>query len=435
MKHSRKRRIGYHIFLSIVIILALLSAAAVSYLKLVVNRESPLPCFSGGETGSGEESVLSETNGGYTVTEVTEVTEETERAEEVQEPEPQTPEITLMMIGDMLMHTRVIDSGLTEDGTYNYDHLFANIADSIAEADLAIVNQETIFGGDDKEFTGYPTFNSPTALGDAEAAAGFDVILHATNHALDKNSAGVLNCISFWENSHPEIAYLGINSSQEQRDEIYVYEQDGIRIAVLNYTYGTNGISVPSDMPYLVNYLEKDKVVSDLAKANEVADFVVVCPHWGTEYKLTPDDSQESWTKLFLENGVDLVIGTHPHVLEPVEWVTDDEGHRMLVYYSLGNFVNGTSSTEEDVVQRLVGGMAKVTIGMDETGNVVIKDYDAVPLVCHIAKGTDYTVYYLSDYTEELASENLISQQISGFSLEKCREAADKVWGSQDSGE
>lgn len=352
---------------------------------------------------------------------VTEVTESTEA---------EKPEVSLIMIGDMLMHTSVINSGKQEDGSYNYDHLFQNIKDAVSSADIAIVNQETIMGGDDLEFTGYPAFNSPTALADAEAKAGFDVILHGTNHALDKGSKAVLNCIDYWETHYPEIAYLGINKSQQaQNENIYVYDEKGIRIAILNYTYGTNGIKTPSDMPYLVNYLEEDKVVSDIRRAHELADFVIVCPHWGTEYLLSTDSSQETWTNLFLEEGVDLVIGTHPHVIEPMEWVSDEEGHKMLVYYSLGNFVNGTSSSGSGVTNRMVGGMARVTIGLNEEETPVIKEYEAIPLVCHIGEGTDFTTYFLADYTQELASANKILKQDSEFSLEKCQSLVEEVWG------
>lgn len=346
---------------------------------------------------------------------------------EIQDP----PEIHLVMVGDMLMHMTVVDSGKKSDGTYNYDHLFAQVGDGIAEADLAIVNQETILGGQELGYSGYPSFNSPYAVGDAEVKAGFDVILHGTNHALDKGSKGVQNCISFWESNYPQIPYLGINASQKQQDdEIYIYEKDGIKVAILNYTYGTNGISTPSDMPYLVNYLDEDKVEADIAKAHEQADFVVVCPHWGTEYRHDTDSYQQKWTQILLEHGVDLVIGTHPHVIEPVEWVSDDQGNRMLVYYSLGNFVNGTSSTGE-VADRMVGGMADVTIGLDDEGEAVITDYDAIPLVCHIADGTDYTVYYLSDYTRELADANKIRKQAANFSLEYCQSLVEEVWDAK----
>lgn len=387
-----------------------------------------------------EENGLSDTEASESTPEETALSEpeseagtgssESEAAEDTEDNRQSDPEITLVMIGDMLMHTSVVASGEQEDGTYNYDHLFVHVADQIASADIAIVNQETIMGGDDLGFSGYPTFNSPTALADAEAAVGFDVILHGTNHALDKGAQAVLNCINYWEINYPQIAYLGINKSQEAQDEyLYVYEQDGLSIAILNYTYGTNGIATPSDMPYLVNYLDEEQVVSDIRRAQELADFVIVCPHWGTEYNLETDSSQEKWTQIFLEEGVDLVIGTHPHVIEPVERVSDEDGNEMLVYYSLGNFVNGTSSSGSGVTNRMVGGMAEVTIGLDENGEAAILEYDAIPLVCHIADGDAFTVYYLEDYTQELAAENLIVLQDEEFSLEKCRRLVQQVWG------
>ncbi len=344
-------------------------------------------------------------------------------------PTPEPPSITLAMVGDMLMHERVMESGLQEDGSYNYDHLFQHVEDRIQEADIALVNQETILGGTDMGLTGYPCFNSPYELGEAEVEAGFDVILHATNHALDKGKKGAVNCMDFWEEQYPEIPYLGINETQEQQDSIYIYEQDGMKLAILNYTYGTNGINMPADMPYLVDYLDKEKVVKELQLANELADFTIVCPHWGNEYYLGISSEQKRWTQIFLENGVDLVIGTHPHVIEPVEWVTDDAGNHMLVYYSLGNYVNGTSGTGDGVMNRCVGGLAEVEIGRDDIGQVVIKGYDCIPLVCHIAEGDEYTVWYLEDYTEELAAKNAIRKQDSDFSLKNCKALVEEVWG------
>lgn len=346
-------------------------------------------------------------------------------------PTPEPPTITVTMVGDMLMHERVMESGLQEDGSYEFGHLFQHVEERIQQADLALVNQETILGGTQMGLTGYPCFNSPYELGTAEVEAGFDVILHATNHALDKGKKGAMNCMNFWEEQYPDVPYLGINETKEQQDRIYIYEQDGMKLAILNYTYGTNGISTPADMPYLVNYLEKEQVVEDLQLANELADFTIVCPHWGNEYYLGVSAEQKRWTKIFLENGVDLVIGTHPHVIEPVEWVEDEAGNRMLVYYSLGNFVNGTSGTGEGVMNRCVGGLAEVEIGRDETGQVVIKEHDCIPLVCHIAEGEAYTVWYLEDYTEELASENHIRKQDSDFSLENCKKLVEQVWGAE----
>lgn len=335
------------------------------------------------------------------------------------------PEVTLVMVGDILLHTPVAESGETEDGGYDFTAVFANVKEEIGEADLAIVNQEVIIGGAELGVSGYPAFNAPYELGDALADAGFDVILHATNHALDKGKRGLLNCLAFWEENYPREAVLGIYGTREESEDIYIYEQDGIRIAILNYTYGTNGIALPEDMPFAVNLLEEDRVIRDLQTAEEMADFTVVCPHWGTEYTLTQTAEQERWAGLFAENGADLVIGTHPHVPEPVEWVGDT-----LVYYSLGNFVNWTSGTGEGVANRMVGGMAQVTIGRDEDGEVRIREWGVEPLVCHVEQGFGgVTVYPLEEYSDGLAERNEIQKQDSDFSLDYCRELADEVFG------
>lgn len=341
------------------------------------------------------------------------------------------PEISIIMVGDILLHTPVAKSGVQEDGSYNFDAIFENVKEEITAADLAIVNQEVILGGEELGITGYPSFNAPYELGDALAGAGFDVVLHATNHTLDKGSKGVNNCLDFWKNNYPDIAVLGINESEEeQENNIYIYEQNGISVAILNYTYGTNGIPMPSDMPYAVNLLDEEKVTEDIKKAEELADFTIVCPHWGTEYRLTSSAEQERWTDIFLENGADLVIGTHPHVIEPIEWVSDDNGNEMLVYYSLGNFVNWTSSSGEGIANRMVGGMAEVTICKNENGEVYISDYGVEPLVCHLSEGSNGVMtYLLSDYSQQLATENMIVMQDSEFSLEYCENLCGEVWG------
>ncbi len=348
------------------------------------------------------------------------------------------PEVTLVMVGDILLHTRVAESGELEEGGYDFSAVFAWMKEEISSADLALVNQEVILGGADLGVSGYPAFNAPFELGEALEDAGFDVVLHATNHALDKGKKGIVNCLAFWE-EHPDLAVLGIHGSRESQEEIYICEKEGIRIAILNYTYGTNGVALPKDMPYAVDMLEKARVEADLKRAEELADFVIVCPHWGTEYTLEATREQRKWAKLFAENGADLVLGTHPHVLEPVEWVSaqadGEEGEEAtsqdtLVYYSLGNFVNWTSGTGAGVANRMVGGMAKVTIGLDETGEAVIREYAVEPLVCHVEQGFGgVTVYPLKAYTQELAARNEIASQDGSFSLEYCKDLVEKVLG------
>ncbi len=344
------------------------------------------------------------------------------------EKEESPTELSLVMVGDVLLHDPLQESGLMADGSYNYDHFFAHTKDLIAGADLALVNQEVILGGRELGLSGYPAFNGAYEVGDALVQAGFDIVLHATNHVLDKGETGLLNCVSFWESRYPDIVTLGIHSSEEsQENNIYYYEVDDVTIAFLNYTYGTNGIDLP--MPYMVDLLEEDAVLADLKEANENADFVIVAPHWGIEYTHTPSDEETRWAQIFLENGVDLVLGTHPHVIQPVEWLTDEQGNKMLVYYSLGNFINFTSDSGDGVRQRAVGAMAEVTLSI-ENGQAVISDYGVTPLIAHMAEGSgNPTVYTIYDYTEELASENAMSQKDSRFSLAYCEEICDTVFG------
>lgn len=355
-------------------------------------------------------------------------TEETEK-----EPSDvsENPTVTLVMVGDILLHTPVEESCHAQDGSYQFSGLFANVKEKVQAADIAIVNQEVILGGEELGVSGYPAFNAPYEVADALVDTGFNVILHATNHAMDKGKTGIVNCLSNWEEKYPEIKVLGINKSKEAQDTITILEENGIKIAVLNYTYGLNGISLPADMPYAVNLLDEEKVKKDITLAKEQSDFVIVCPHWGTEYSLQPDSMQEKWTKIFAENGVDLVIGTHPHVIEPVEWVKDEAaGTQMLVYYSLGNFVNWTSGSGTGIANRMVGGMADVTIGLDENGEAVIEDYGVRALVTQVEPGYGgATTYFLKDYTDELAEKNAIVKQDADFSKEYCEKLCDEVWG------
>ncbi len=333
------------------------------------------------------------------------------------------------MVGDVLLHEKVSESGLTDGGVYNYDHLFANVKSDIQKADIAIVNQEVILGGRDIGLSGYPSFNGAFEVGDSIVNAGFDIVLHATNHTIDRGSKAVRNCIGFWKTNHSGIAVLGINSSAEEQSQIYIREEKGIKIAFLNYTYGTNGIPLPDDMPYAVNLLNKETLKRDIEKAESLADFTVVLPHWGTEYILEPDNNQKYWAQIMFDCGADLVIGTHPHVIEPVELMKDDD-HSMLVYYSIGNFINSTAQKGAGIANRMVGGIANVTLDRSDNGEVYISDYGVTPIVTHVLTGSQkITTYKLSDYSEELARENEILSSDPSFSYEYCVDLVDKVFG------
>lgn len=338
-------------------------------------------------------------------------------------------QIDIMMIGDILAHEGVYNSGLQEDGSYNFDHLFKNILEDTQSTDIRVVNQEVILGGTELGLSAYPCFNSPYEIGDAEVNAGFNVILHASNHPLDKGLTGLQNCLDFWSSKHPETAVLGINDTEEDYNDIYVYEKEGFKVAMLNYTYGTNGIPLPESKPYAVNLLDEEKIRSDVAKAKEISDMIVVFPHWGTEYSYTPDSNQVYWTNLFLELGVDVVIGDHPHVIEPVETLTREDGHQMVVYYSVGNFVSN-----QDEKPRMIGGMAKVSLVKNgEDGSCYIKQYSFEPVITHIVFGRGLiTTYKLADYNDNLAAENWIRTRSGGsdFSISYCQEFCSMVLGN-----
>ena len=350
--------------------------------------------------------------------------------EEIVVLENETSEIEIVMVGDILLHDRVEESALNEAGEYDFSAIFENTKTAIQEADLALVNQEVILGGEELGVSGYPNFNAPFAVGDALVDAGFDVVCHATNHALDRGKDGILNCIHFWQENYPDIQVVGIHEKEEPG--FAVYDIGGAQIAILNVTYGTNGISMPIDMPYAVDLMNEEQVLQDIKQANEIADFVIVCPHWGTEYRLESDSMQKKWADLFLKNGVDLVLGTHPHVIEEIEWLEDEEnGNRMLVYYSLGNFVNWTSGTGAGTANRMVGGMAKVNLSLGEDGQWGISTYSIVPLVSHVEEGYGkVTTYFLEDYSEELVEQNEIKKQDETFSYSYILELCEDVWGN-----
>ena len=368
-------------------------------------------------------TLFPETNGSSDISQDNSVTAVPEAVPEVPPAPPAPPSATIVMVGDILLHTKINESGKYPDGSYNYDHLFANVAEDIAQADLALVNQEIILGGRELGLSGYPTFNGAFEVGDALVNAGFDVVLHATNHALDKRKTGLLNCLNFWHTSYPEIGVVGIYESQEAQDTIYITEVNGIRIAILNYTYSTNGIPLPDDMPFAVNYLDETQVREDICLAEELADFTIVCPHWGTEYKHEASASQKEWARIFAEEGADLCIGTHPHVIQPIEWYEAENGNQMLVYYSIGNFINSTSRKGSGAAERMCGGMAQITLTKEESGSVVISHYDVEPLVTQVLTGTGLiTTYKFSDYTPELAELNEIRNQDPAFTYEYCEQ-------------
>ena len=319
---------------------------------------------------------------------------------------PQTnaaSKVNIVAVGDNLIHNTLISAGEREDGSLDYTSFYEHIKSDISAADIAVINQETILGGSEFEYTGYPTFNSPWEIGDAAIDAGFDIFTCATNHSLDKGFSGIEQECAYFS-QHPEVVHIGTNISEEDYNSVVYYEKNGIRFALLNYTYGTNGIPIPESSPWCVNMMDEEKITADVTAARQNADVVMVFPHWGTENSTSVSDYQREYVKLFSDLGVDIVIGTHPHVLQSVEWVTNETtGKKMLVYYSLGNFISHQTS-----LNQLCGGMARITV--EKRGEEIsITAASLTPVVCwYSGSGSDYdfAVYKLSDYTSELASSH-----------------------------
>ena len=323
---------------------------------------------------------------------------------------PKDAKVTIVAVGDNLIHNTLIDAGKQDDGTLDYNSFYEEIKQYIEPADIAIINQETMLGGSDFEYSGYPMFNTPWDVGDAAIAAGFDIFTCATNHSMDVGSAGIMKELEYFS-KHPEVTAVGTNETEEDYNKITYYEKNGITFALLNYTYGTNGISLPEDKPYVVNMLKKEKVTKDIKEARQNADVVMVLPHWGTENSHEVNEQQKEYVKLFSQLGVDIVIGTHPHVLQPVEWVTNAEtGKKMIVYYSIGNFISHQVN-----LNQMCGGMAEITVER-KGGEIEITNAKITPVIDyykHSGSGYKFRVYRLSDYNDELAS----SQAQSGASV------------------
>lgn len=322
---------------------------------------------------------------------------------------PNVEYVDLIAVGDNLYHQKIIDSGKQWNGTRNYDSIYANIKDHIKNADIKVINQEVILTGNPAQWSGYPTFGCPLEAGQAVVNAGFNVITHATNHSWDKGRAGAMESVSFWK-SKQGILLTGMYSSWNDYNSTVIGEYNGVKVAFLNYTYGLNGYTLPFDCRYIVKLLNMDLVCSDIQKARKQADIVIVFPHWGEEYTNNPTSAQRSMARQMANAGADLIIGCHPHVIQPLEIITTNGGRKVPCYYSLGNFVSNMPQPE-----RCVEAMAKVRI-KKEGKKVSIESAEALPLVNYIhASGTRFTVYRLSDYTDTLSRNSRNPALTPGF--------------------
>lgn len=325
--------------------------------------------------------------------------------------------VRIKAVGDNLIHSPIYKSCATGKG-YDFSCLYENIAPYLKDADIAAINQETIFVNDASAFSGYPEFGTPSEVGDYAAAAGFNVVTHATNHVLDKHIDAVENTLEFWK-KHPNVSVLGIHETEEDSAKITVFGKQNFKIAMLNYTYGLNGHVIPKDYGYMVDVYDEKKVKRDLKLAEKEADFTVVFIHFGTEYTHTPTKEQIKDAEFLCENGADLIIGAHPHVIQGVDKIKSANGNSAVVFYSLGNFISN-----QDSISKVLCGMADVTL-TKRNGKVTVDSFEMLPLVTHAGK--KYTSYMLADYTDELAAAH---RRVRGLTVEKLQSLFDEVYTS-----
>ena len=302
----------------------------------------------------------------------TEVKKNTEEKKE----ETKTSKLSLVMVGDALLHSSLYNDGY-KNGVYDFKPQLELIKPIVQNYDLAFYNQESILGGTSIGLSDYPTFNSPWEFGDAMIDAGFNMVSLANNHTLDKAEKAVMSSCEYWKDK--DVLTAGSYCSEDEANEIKIKEKNGIKYTLLAYTYGTNGIPVPQGKDYLVNLYSDEKAKADIEKVRDKVDLLIVSMHWGTEYKTEPTEEQKRQANYLSSLGVDIIIGTHPHVIEPITYINDT-----LVIYSLGNFISAQSTnndyntmvelmTSVDVIKEEKNG--KTTIKLDNLNNELLYNY------------------------------------------------------------
>lgn len=284
--------------------------------------------------------------------------------------EPQTYVARLFMVGDALIHNTVYEDAKV-DGGYDFRPMLELIKPISSRYDLVYYNQETILGGTELGLSNYPRFNSPYEVGDAFIDAGFNLVSLATNHTMDKNEQGVINSVNYWKQHKDKVVYSGQWTSFEEREKeiSQIYEKNGIKYAFISYTTWTNGLETPVGKEYLNNVYSDEKAAADIAKVKDKADVIIVAMHWGTEYSLGVDYSQEHISEYLASLGVNIIIGAHPHVVEPVEYINDG---KTFVIYSLGNLISDQEG-DERLTGLMMSLIIKKVVNIDDTVTVTIE--------------------------------------------------------------
>ena len=292
--------------------------------------------------------------------------------------EVKTTKLSMLMVGDALIHSSVYRDAY-KDGKYDFSSQLELIKPIVKNYDLAFYNQETILGGTEIGLSDYPTFNSPWEFGDNMLDAGFNIVNLATNHTMDRGEKAILKSCEYWNPKKDTILFAGSYCNKEDRDEIKIFEKNGIKYTMLSYTYGTNGIKVPDGKEYLVNLYSDEQAKKDIEKVRDKVDVLLVSMHWGIEYQTEPTEEQKREAKYLSDLGADIIIGTHPHIIEPVTYIDDT-----LVIYSLGNFISAQSTNNDyntmvelmttvDIIKETKG--KKSTIKLENLNNELLYNY------------------------------------------------------------
>ena len=301
---------------------------------------------------------------------------------------------SMVMVGDALIHGTVYGTAhrYANYNGYDFKPMLEHIKERVKDYDLAYYNQETILGGTELGLSTYPLFNSPYEVGDAFIDAGFNLVSLATNHTIDKGERGVLNSRNYW-NQQADVLAAGSYSSFEERDKVVIKEVNGIKYAFLSYTTYTNGLIVPTGKEYLVNVYDEDLIKEEITRYRDQVDLLMVAMHWGTEYMTYPTNEQKEISEYLASLGVDLIIGCHPHVIEPIEYIDDT-----LVIYSLGNFISSQIG-----VERLTGLMLSLNIKKEEYhGKTTISFEDIEGTLIYTDRNNGYIVYPYDMLTDNI---------------------------------
>ena len=324
---------------------------------------------------------------------------ESETVEEKVEP----INFTMTAIGDTLCHnTQYWDAYNSSTKQYDFSYVYDDIKDYTSSADITIGSLETTFAGEDRGYSNYPVFNSPDSLATGLKDIGVDVISLAGNHALDYGYSGICRTIDVLDNVG--ISHLGTYKSAEDQDKILIKDVKGVKIAFINYTYGTNGIPVPSDKPYCLNLIDKDLISKQIKQAKEQnVDMIVACMHWGTEYKTSANDEQKELADFLFKSGVDIILGNHPHVLEPMEkkTITLDDGSTkdVFVVYALGNF---TADQRAEITRD--SAILNLDITKDSDGKILINKVSYVPIYMYKNSAAKVHKFKILDIEKSIAN-------------------------------